>query len=312
MRTKFCRLHTLASGVALLIFSAAGSFAANAIPDAPTVPPAPVVERPLEPATSDVPGEQPSVQHQWVPGHWRWLEGAYVWEAGRWDLPPAANVVWQAPRWERQTNGYVLRDGYWDEAPPAPPTTVVSAPAPQAAPQEIIVTVPPPPPQREVIYERPSPLHIWIGGHWSWRLGKHVWVSGRWSTAPRHNAVWVAPRWEHRQGRYVYVEGYWRDAVVVLPPSRPAPPTQVVIAPSSPAPQVIVVQAPPPPRREVVYGPPGPGYVWISGYWAWQHGRHVWVAGHYQRPPRGHRTWVEPRWERRGGNYIYIEGRWGN
>lgn len=310
MSTKFCRLHTLASGVALLIFSAAGSLAANAIPDAPTVPPAPVVERPLEPASGDVPGEQPSAQHQWVPGHWRWLEGAYVWEGGRWDIPPAPNVVWQAPRWERQANGFVLKEGFWEEAPPAQ-VTVVSAPQPQAAPpQEIIVNVPPPPPPREVIYERPSPLHIWIGGHWSWRLGKHVWVSGRWSTAPRHNAVWVAPRWEHRRGQYVYIEGYWRDAVMVAPPSRPAP-TQVVVAPS-PGPQVIVVQAPPPPRREIVYAPPGPGFIWVSGYWGWQHGRHVWVAGHYERPPRGHRTWVEPRWERRGGNYIYIEGRWGN
>ena len=41
MSTRFCRLHAAAPGVALLIFSAAGSFAANAIPNAPTVPPAP-------------------------------------------------------------------------------------------------------------------------------------------------------------------------------------------------------------------------------------------------------------------------------
>ncbi len=307
MSTKFCRFHALAPGIALLIFSAAGSFAANAIPDAPTVPPAPVVDRPLDPALADTPGEQPSTLHQWVPGHWRWLEGAYVWEAGRWDTPPAANVVWHQPKWERQANGYVLREGYWDEAPPMR-TTVVQAPQPQAAPPEIVVMAPPPPQQREVIYERPSPLHVWIGGHWSWHLGKHVWVSGRWSTAPRQRAIWVAPRWEQRGKRYVLIEGYWSDAAVVM---APPPPPQVVMAPS-PGPQIVVMTAPPSPRYEVVYSRPGPGYVWINGYWAWRGNRHVWIAGHYEQPPRGHRSWIEPRWERRGGNHIFIEGRWGN
>jgi hypothetical protein len=306
MSTKFCRLHALAPGVALLIFSAAGSFAANAIPNAPMVPPAPVVDRPLDPAMADAPGEPPSTQHQWVSGHWRWLEGAYVWEAGRWDTPPAANVYWHQPEWQRQANGYVLRDGYWDDAPPMR-TSVVTAPRQPAAPQEIVVMAPPPPPQREVIYERPSPLHVWVGGYWNWHLGKHVWVSGRWATAPRSNAVWVSPRWEQRGPRYVYIGGYWSDAAVVMAPSRSP---QVVMAPS-PGPQVVIMAAPPPPRHEVVYGRPGPGYVWVGGYWAWRGGRHVWIAGHYEQPPRGQRVWVEPRWERRGGSHIFIEGRWG-
>jgi len=173
-----------------------------------TVPPAPVMERPLDPATTDQPGEQPTAQHAWVPGHWRWLEGAYVWEAGRWEIPPAAGVVWQAPEWRRESNGWVLREGYWDAAPAAPAVTVVSAGATPGA--EIIVDTPPPPPQPEVITERPSALHVWVGGHWTWRLGKHAWVSGRWATAPRPNAVWVGPRWEPRHGRYVYIPGYWR------------------------------------------------------------------------------------------------------
>ncbi|MFM9080553.1 MAG: hypothetical protein ACKOTE_10570 [Opitutaceae bacterium] len=43
MSTRFCRFHTVAPGVALLIFSAASTFAANAIPNAPTLPPAPVM-----------------------------------------------------------------------------------------------------------------------------------------------------------------------------------------------------------------------------------------------------------------------------
>jgi len=310
MSTRFCRLHAAAPGVALLIFSAAGSFAANAIPDAPTVPPAPVMERPLDPATADTPGAQPSAQHHFVPGHWRWLEGAYVWEPGRWEIPPQTNVVWHQSEWQRQSNGWVLKDGYWDEAPPARAATVVATPAPAPVPQEIVVTTPPPPPQREIIIERPSPLHVWIGGHWGWRAGKHLWIGGRWALSPRPNAVWVAPRWDYRNGRYYYIEGYWRDAVVVTPAPGPGP-TTVVVAPPAQGGQVLVVTAPPPPRREVVYAPPGPGFIWINGYWAWRGGRYVWIAGRYERPPRGQNRWHEPRWERRGGNYIFIEGRWG-
>lgn len=311
MSTKFCRLHAVATGIALLIFSAVGTFAANGIPDAPTVPPAPLVDKPLAPVGGDIPGEQPTPQHQWVPGHWRWFEGAYVWEAGRWELPPAATLVWHAPEWQRQPNGYVLRDGFWDVAPPVQ-QTVVTAPRPSPAPavQEVVVAMPPPPPQREVIYERPSPLHVWIGGYWSWHLGKHVWVSGRWSTRPRSNVVWVEPRWDYRGGRYVFVEGYWRDAVVLTTPPPPPAPAVVVSAPLGASAEIAVVMAPPPPRQEVVYAMPGPGYVWINGFWGWRAGRHVWIAGHYERPPHGRRAWVEPRWERRGGNYFFIEGRW--
>src|ERR1043166_4444879 len=109
MSAKFCRRHVLASGVALLIFSAAGSFAASAVGTAPTVPPAPIVDRPLAPAVADTPGDQPSPQHVWVPGHWRWHEGAFVWETGHWELPPAADLIWHEPQWEQQGNGYVLR-----------------------------------------------------------------------------------------------------------------------------------------------------------------------------------------------------------
>src|ERR1700754_2080888 len=84
--------------------------AAAAIPDASTVAPAPVVEKPLTPAANDTPGEQPTPQHVWVPGHWRWSEGAYVWESGRWEIPPTANVSWVPPRWEQQGNGYALKE----------------------------------------------------------------------------------------------------------------------------------------------------------------------------------------------------------
>ena len=305
MTPKFCRRHVVAPGVALLIFSSVSSHAASAVPNAPTVAPAPMVDAPLAPAVSDTPGEQPSTQHAWVPGHWRWSEGAYVWETGRWEVPPVAGVVWHAPQWRKEANGFVLVDGFWGEAPAAPatPTTVVRA-APAPVPQEIYTTTPPPPLQREVIYERPSPVHVWIGGHWGFRAGRHVWVGGRWDLPPRANVVWVEPRWEHRGGRYVYVDGYWREGFVV------GAPQVVVAAAPSPGVEIVVASAPPPPRQEVIYARPGRDYVWVNGYWSWRGGRHVWIAGHYELPPRGQRVWIEPRWERRGGSHIFIEGRW--
>lgn len=287
------RSPRLPAGVcaALLLLTAAAS------PAASPVGPAPILEQPLAPALNDQPGEAPSPQHAWVPGHWRWLEGSYVWEAGRWELPPITNAVWHAPEWIRQTNGFVLREGFWQESDPSAP-----------AAQEIVATQPPPPPPREVMLERPTPAHVWIGGYWGWEHGRHAWIGGRWELAPRSNVVWVAPRWELRAGRYVFIRGYWRNAAAVTVPAA-APGTTIVVAP--PAGDLTVVVAPPPPRHEVVYARPSPHHIWISGYWAWRGGRHVWVAGHYETPPRGYRTWSEPRWERRGGSYLFIEGRWG-
>ena len=308
MTPKFCRRHVIGPGVALLIFSSVSStHAANPVGNAPRVSLAPMVDAPLAPAVSDTPGEQPSAEHDWVPGHWRWSEGAYVWESGRWEIPPTPNVTWHAPQWRKEANGFVLIEGFWDEAPAVPTTVVRAAPAqPAPAPQEIYSTTPPPPPQREIIYARPSPMHVWIGGHWGFRAGRHVWIGGRWDAPPRSNVIWVGPRWEHRGGRYVFVDGYWRDVVV-----RTHSPQVVVASPHSPGLEIVVGSPPPPPRREVVYGRPGRDHVWVNGYWAWRGGRHVWIAGHYEMPPRGHRTWIEPRWERRGGSHIFIEGRWG-
>ncbi len=338
------------------------AFGADAVGDAPLAPAAPIVEKPFNPASNDLPGDQPTPQHVWIPGHWRWLEGAYVWEAGRWEVPPTPTVAWNPPQWRPQGSGYILSEGFWDEVPPAPPANQEAL-----APTEIVVTEPPPAPRREFITERPMGTHVWIPGYWLWRDGRYAWVGGQWTAAPRPNAMWVQPRWELRGRGYVFTPGYWRDQYVATPPpavpqfeppqpvaTQPAPQPQVVYRPQAPQPQqpqpqqqvvyapqppqqqpqqqvvyapqppqqvivaappppqqVIVMVAPPQPRREVVYARPSPYHVWVPGYWAWHDRRHVWIAGHYQLPPRGYREWHNPRWERRGGSHVFIEGRWG-
>jgi hypothetical protein len=74
----------------------------------------------------------------------------------------------------------------------------------------------------------------------------------------------------------------------------------------------IVLEAPPSPRQEVIIerDRPSRDHVWVRGYWINRHGHHEWVAGHWEVPPRGRTVWIEPRWERRGRGYIFIEGYW--
>jgi hypothetical protein len=74
---------------------------------------------------------------------------------------------------------------------------------------------------------------------------------------------------------------------------------------------VVYATAPPPPIRAEAFGAaPGPGFVWVTGYWGWRGGNYAWVPGSWARPPRAHAAWVAPYWEHRGGRYRFHEGRW--
>lgn len=295
VRRPFAAVVRLACLGALLCGPAAGVFTASAlaqVPDAPQVPPAPLLDKPLPPSTPDTVGDQPSPQHVYVSGHWRWQDGAYVWESGHWEAPPTPTADWVAPRWEKQENGYVLIEGYWQDA---------GADTTAATTTTEVVEVAPPPPEREIIVARPSPAHVWIGGYWGWQAGRHVWIGGHWDLPPRNGVIWVQPRWVRRGHGYVFVGGCWRDV---------GPRTTVVVASDGWRSDGIVTVAPPPPRFE--RRPPRPGFefIWIDGYWGWQGGRHVWIGGRWDRPPHGHRHWRQPRWEHRGHGYIFVDGRW--
>ena len=71
------------------------------------------------------------------------------------------------------------------------------------------------------------------------------------------------------------------------------------------------VAVPPPALRyEAVGVAPGPGFVWVGGYWRPSAGRHEWVAGYWGRPPRARAVWIAPRYENRGGRYYFRRGYW--
>ena len=55
---------------------------------------------------------------------------------------------------------------------------------------------------------------------------------------------------------------------------------------------------------------PGPGYVWIDGFWNLNGGRWNWMNGRWAVPPRPHAVWVADRWERHGHNWRYRRGHW--
>jgi hypothetical protein len=167
-----------------------------------------------------------------------------------------------------------------------------------AADTVTVLDKPLPPSSTDSVGDQPSPYHVYVSGHWTWRDGAYVWVGGAWELPPRSDAEWVGPRWEKRSEGYVLQEGHWVTGA----------PLGQTSAPDDEYAEAEV--APPPPEREVIVARPSPGYVWIGGYWSFRAGRHVWISGHWEEPPRTNVVWVEPRWERRGHHYVFIRGYW--
>ena len=73
-----------------------------------------------------------------------------------------------------------------------------------------------------------------------------------------------------------------------------------------------VSYGPPAPRYGVVGVAPGPGFVWVDGYWGWRGGRYEWVAGRWARPPRPGAVWVRPEWRQEPHGWRFHDGHWRN
>jgi hypothetical protein len=80
---------------------------------APVNPPVVVLrEAPPAPRIEEV-TPKPSSDYVWIPGYWAWRAGQQQWTAGHWEIPPQPGAKWVAPRWEKQGDGYVFQQGYW-------------------------------------------------------------------------------------------------------------------------------------------------------------------------------------------------------
>jgi WXXGXW repeat (2 copies) len=56
---------------------------------------------------------------------------------------------------------------------------------------------------------------------------------------------------------------------------------------------------------------PGPGYIWVPGYWAWSGTDYYWVPGSWELPPAEALLWTPGYWGWYEGSYRWYPGYWG-
>jgi hypothetical protein len=86
-------------------------------PVQPAPPPGAVageVEVPMDPPADIMqsPPSSPGLAYVWVGGSWVW-NGAWVWEPGRWQIPPHPGAVWVPHRYENRNGRHVFIRGGW-------------------------------------------------------------------------------------------------------------------------------------------------------------------------------------------------------
>jgi hypothetical protein len=72
---------------------------------------------------------------------------------------------------------------------------------------------------------------------------------------------------------------------------------------------IVVRVGPPAPRHEVIAVSPGPGHIWVGGYWRWDRVKHAWMGGKWI-PGRAGYAWVPGHWKQVPGGWEWVEGRW--
>ena len=73
----------------------------------------------------------------------------------------------------------------------------------------------------------------------------------------------------------------------------------------------VTIGTPPPPLRyEARPGIPGPGFIWVDGFWEPASGRYQWHPGHWERPPFEGAFYVHPHWDHYPDGWHMHEGYW--
>jgi hypothetical protein len=55
----------------------------------------------------------PTLRHVWVPGYYRWNGRTYLWQRGRWAIPPRGDTEWVASKWRHGNDGWLFVEGHW-------------------------------------------------------------------------------------------------------------------------------------------------------------------------------------------------------
>ncbi|HEV2275966.1 MAG TPA: hypothetical protein VGR96_17470 [Acidobacteriaceae bacterium] len=83
-----------------------------------------------------------------------------------------------------------------------------------------------------------------------------------------------------------------------------------VFTPMAPAQISVVIGMPPPLRYEAPPPLPGPGFVWIDGFWQPDGPDYRWIAGHYARAPYPGAYWYHPHYDHYDDGWRFHEGHW--
>ena len=79
---------------------------------------------------------------------------------------------------------------------------------------------------------------------------------------------------------------------------------------ATPRGRVYVRVAPPAPIIETRAVAPGPGYLWLPGFYRWNGAAYAWAPGRWERAPRARAVWVPGRWVRERRGWYFVEGHW--
>ncbi|MEO6053107.1 MAG: YXWGXW repeat-containing protein [Chthoniobacterales bacterium] len=89
------------------------------------------------------------------------------------------------------------------------------------------------------------------------------------------------------------------------PPAQGGPPPQ-----NGGGSEYVVNEDMPPTQYEQRPNAPGPGLVWVAGYWSWNGTRWNWVRGRWIEAPRIGSQWVAPQYYVTNGQRYWRPGYW--